>query len=183
LDKDVERLNVTADAQQNERNPLTTKEETPAANADAVKDNATKAATGNASENAKEKEVPTLKEVLRNQATEEDVVPPRAVTFGKVLGGDILNTKAVRNQLFLILLIAFFSMLYIANRYSCQKNLIEIDKLNKELDDAKHSALSSSSQLTEKSRESRVLEMLKNSGDSMIQIANRPPYIIQINEE
>ena len=61
--------------------------------------------------------------------------------------------------------------------------MIEVDKLNKELKDAKYKALSSTSLLTEKSRESNVLEMLKNTNDSVIKIANQPPYIITVPEE
>lgn len=61
--------------------------------------------------------------------------------------------------------------------------MIEYDKLKKELQDAKYKALSSSSELTEKSRESNVLEMLKSYNDSTIKIASEPPYIITIPEE
>ena len=60
---------------------------------------------------------------------------------------------------------------------------LNYDKLNKELKDAKYKALSSTSLLTEKSRESNVLEMLKNTNDSVIKIANQPPYIITVPEE
>jgi hypothetical protein len=58
-----------------------------------------------------------------------------------------------------------------------------IDKLQKELKDAKYKALSSSSQLTERSRESKVLEILQNNKDSVLKIANQPPYIIDVPAE
>ena len=86
----------------------------------------------------------------------------------------------MRKQIWIFLLITFFTIIYISNRYSVQQNLIEIDKLQKELKDARYKALSSSSQLTEKSRESNVLDMLKNNQDSVLKIANQPPYIIQV---
>ncbi|MCH4148153.1 MAG: hypothetical protein LKG25_06430 [Prevotella sp.] len=126
---------------------------------------------------------PTLKEVIEEQATEDEAPITSALTLRKILGGDILTTSAIRRQIWLFLLIAFFAILYIANRYSCQQDLIEIDKLQKELQDAKYRALSSSSQLTEKSRESNVLDMLKNNNDSSLHIANQPPYIINVPEE
>ena len=94
----------------------------------------------------------------------------------------MLNTAAIRQQVWLFLLIGFFCILYIANRYSCQKYIIEIDKLQTELADAKYKALSSSSQLTEKSRMSNVIDLLKNNKDSAIKIANQPPYIINVPE-
>ena len=81
------------------------------------------------------------------------------------------------------MLITLFLIFYIANRYSVQKDLIEIDRLQDELQDTKYKALSSSSQLTEKSRESHVLELLKNNKDSVLKIATQPPYIINVPEE
>lgn len=125
-------------------------------------------------------EAPTLKEVIKEQAREEEAPLSRNFTLRKILGGDILTTSTVRKQIWIFLLITFFTIIYISNRYSVQQNLIEIDKLQKELKDARYKALSSSSQLTEKSRESNVLDMLKNNQDSVLKIANQPPYIIQI---
>ncbi len=58
----------------------------------------------------------------------------------------------------------------------------EIDRLRTELQDMKYKALSTSSKLTEKSRQSRVLEMLKNNKDSVLKIAGQPPYIIEVKE-
>ena len=81
------------------------------------------------------------------------------------------------------MLITFFMIVYISNRYSCQQDLIEIDNLQKELQDAKYRALSSNSQLTEKSRESHVLELLKSNKDSVLKIANQPPYIINVPDK
>ena len=52
-----------------------------------------------------------------------------------------------------------------------------------ELIDAKYRALSSSSQLTERCRESHVLDLLKNNQDSILKIASQPPYIINVPEE
>jgi len=135
-----------------------------------------------ANDKAKE-EAPTLKEVLIEQATEDEAPASSKFTLRKVLGGDILSTQTIRDQIWVILLIAFFLIIYIANRYSIQKDLLEIDRLNTELQDAKYKALSSSSKLTEISRESHVLDMLKNNKDSVLKIPNQPPYIINIPEK
>jgi hypothetical protein len=99
-------------------------------------------------------------------------------TLRKILGGDWLTTDFLRRQIGVILLIVGFTIVYISNRYSCQKDMLEIDRLNNELTDAKYKALSSSSELTEKCRESNVLEMLQNNKDSVLKIPNQPPYII-----
>jgi hypothetical protein len=104
------------------------------------------------------------------------------ISLREILGGDILTTQALRNQIWLIVLIVAITIIYISNRYSSQQELIEIDKLNTELKDAKYKALSSSSRLTERCRESHVLEILKTNKDSVLHIADQPPYIIKTSE-
>ena len=129
-----------------------------------------------------EQDAPSLQEVIREQAIEGEAPMSKNFTLRKILGGDILTTQAMRRQIWLFLLITLFVIIYISNRYSCQQNLIEIDRLQKELQDAKYKALSTSSQLTEKSRESRVLELLQNNKDSVLKIPSQPPFIIQLPE-
>lgn len=125
----------------------------------------------------------SLKEVLAKQAIEEEASGSSSFTLRKILGGDILTAQIIRRQIWLVILIVFFVIIYISNRYNIQNDIIELDKLQKELQDTKYKALSTSSQITEKSRESNVLDMLKNNKDSVLHIATQPPYIINIPEE
>ena len=128
-------------------------------------------------------EVSTIQKAIAKQAKEDD--SPMSATFSlkQIIGGDILTAEVIRSQIWEILLIMFFIIVYISNRYSVQKDLIEIDRLQRELQDAKYRALSSSSQITEKSRESHMLELLKNNKDSVLKIASQPPYIINVPED
>ena len=125
----------------------------------------------------------SLKAALAKQAIEEEASGSASFTLRKILGGDILTAQIIRKQIWLFVLIVFFVIIYISNRYSIQKDLIELDQLQKELQDTKYKALSTSSQITEKSRESNVLEVLKHSKDSILHIATQPPYIINVPEE
>ncbi len=125
----------------------------------------------------------TLKEAIAQQAIEGEAPQSYSFTLRKILGGDILTTQIIRRQIWLIILVVGFVIIYISNRYSIQKSLIEIDQLQTQLQDAKYKALSTSSQITEKSRENNVLEMLKNNKDSVLHIASQPPYIINVPEE
>lgn len=122
----------------------------------------------------------TLKEVIEETATEDEAPQSRMFSLRKILGGDIISAAIIRRQVWLILLIVFFMIIYVSNRYSCQQDIIEIDKLHQQLTDAKYKALSSESELTELSRESNVLEMLKDNKDSVLKIASQPPYFIEI---
>ena len=131
-----------------------------------------------------EHEAPSLKTIIREQATEEDMPLGKNLTLRKILGGDILSAAVIRRQIWLILLISLFIVVYISNRYKCQQDLIRISTLTEQLKDAKYRALSSSSDLTQLTRESKVLEQLKGDKDSTLHIANQPPYIINVpNQE
>lgn len=122
-------------------------------------------------------------DMVKERATEGDSKPNAATNLRSIINGDMLNAKVVRNQIGVFLLITLFVFIYISNRYACQRNLVKINKLTKELTDAKFRALSSTSELTEKSRESRVLDMLRACQDSTLHIASQPPYIITVPKE
>lgn len=124
----------------------------------------------------------SLKEAIAKQAIEDEAPLSSSFTLRKILGGDILTAQVIRRQIWLIVLVVFFIIIYISNRYSIQQDMIEIDQLQEELQNAKYEALSSSSQITERSRESNVLKMLQNNKDSVLHIATQPPYIINVPE-
>lgn len=127
---------------------------------------------------------PSLRTIIRQQAIEDELPLTKNVTLGKILGGEMLNTQFLRQRIWVIVLITLFIIVYISNRYKCQQNLIKIDNLQSELEDAKYRALSSSSDLTQQTRESKVLERLHNDKDSTLHIPTQPPYIITIpNQE
>ena len=88
----------------------------------------------------------------------------------------------LRRQVYLLILIVILTILYIDNRYSSQQELIEIDRLKKELTDIKYDALTISSELTEKSRQSRIEEYISAEG-RQLQTAATPPFLIKEEEE
>ena len=134
---------------------------------------------------ASEKSESKLQETIQKikaSAREEDPKPSAQLNLRTILGGDLLTTEMVRSQIWLFVLIVFFSIIYVAFRYQCQQDMLTIDRLENELKDAKYKALSSSSTLTEKCRESRVLDVLKQNKDSLLHQADQPPYIIEVPE-
>jgi cell division protein FtsL len=133
-------------------------------------------------EHAEEKIKETL-EKIKQTASEEDPNPSSGkLNLRTILGGDLLTTQMVRSQIWLFVMIVAFSLVYVAFRYQCQQDMIKIDKLEEKLKDAKFKALSASSTLTAKSRESHVLEILKQNKDSLLHQADQPPYIIEVPE-
>ena len=121
-------------------------------------------------------------QMIKEKAKEEDPKPSSAMTLRTILGGDFLTAEMVRRQIWLFVLMVIFCIVYVAIRYQCQQDMIAIDKLEKQLLDAKYKALSSSSTLTEKCRESHVLDALKQNKDSLLHVSDQPPYIINVPE-
>lgn len=104
------------------------------------------------------------------------------ISLRSILGGEILVHSFLRRQVYLLILIVILTILYIDNRYSSQQELIEIDRLKKELTDIKYDALTISSELTEKSRQSRIEEYISAEG-RQLQTAATPPFLIKEEEE
>lgn len=123
----------------------------------------------------------TLKKI-QETVQDSDTHPGQQLSMKSVLGGDFLTADFVRAQVGLILLVVAFTLVYIAFRYQYQQDMVTIRKLEIQLKDAKNKALAASSTLTEKCRESHVLETLQQNKDSVLHIADQPPYIIQVPE-
>lgn len=119
-------------------------------------------------------------QMIKENVSEDDPRPTSTLTLRKILGGDILTAEMVRRQMWLFVLVVGFTILYVAFRYQCQQDMIKISKMERELKDVRYRALTTSSLLTERCRESRVLDLLKNNKDSLLHIADQPPYIITV---
>ena len=103
---------------------------------------------------------------------------PNHMSLKNILGGDILANDFFKRQTSLLMLIMVLTILYIDNRYTRQQELIEIDRLKKELTDIKYDALTRSSELMEKSRQSRIEEYI-STGDSPLETSTNRPYLIK----
>ena len=150
----------------------------------AVKENPAQQEETNQKDEAAEvkKQAKKTIQMIKEQAREEDPKLTPTLTLRTILGGDFLTADMVRRQIWLFVLMVIFTIFYVAFRYQCQQDMIAIDKLEKEVLDAKYRALSCSSTLTEKCRESHVLEALKQNRDSLLHVPDQPPYIIYIEE-
>jgi len=100
------------------------------------------------------------------------------LTFTKIIGGDFFASNFFRRQVKLLVLMVGMAIVYISNRYSFQQEMIEIDHLRKVLTDIKYDALTRSSELTEKSRQSHIEEYV-SKGNSALQTSTTPPYLIK----
>ena len=118
---------------------------------------------------------------MRKEETMSDNKERRAArraVWKEIVGGDILATDFIRRQTRLIVLVVVLVLFYIHNRYACQQQLIEIDRLKKELMDIRYDALTRGSELMERSRQSRIEEYITHR-ESDLQTATHPPYLIE----
>lgn len=113
-----------------------------------------------------------------NEKTEKAKKAKNRTSLKNIIGGDILATDFFHRQTKLLVLIMVLILFYIHNRYACQQQMIEIDKLKKELIDIKYDALTRSSELMEKSRQSRIEEYIATK-ESDLQTSTNPPYLIK----
>lgn len=120
----------------------------------------------------------TIEEVIRREAVEES---PHNFSIARTLGG-VIVARYVQRQMGVVLLICVFIVCYISNRYVCQKKIVEIDRLETKIVKAKFKSTVCTSELTERSRESNVMSLLKSYGDSTLTIPNDPPYLIKVPE-
>lgn len=112
------------------------------------------------------------------QKDESGITTEKRLTLKGIFLGDFLITDFLRRQSGLLILITIFTVIYIGNRYSCQQEMIEIDRLRKELVDIKYDALTRSSELTERTRQSRIEEYV-SAEHSELQISTAPPFVIE----
>ena len=118
------------------------------------------------------------KQNQKNRKSKKETSSSKHMSIRSILGGDILANDFFKRQTSLLILIMILTILYIDNRYSSQQELIEIDHLKKELTDIKYDALTRSSELMEKSRQSRIEEYI-STGESPLETATNRPYLIQ----
>lgn len=118
---------------------------------------------------------------------EDDVLPdsvnakPSSKTtmfLRRVLGGDILAADWMRRQMGVIVLCVICVIIYITNRYSSQHEIIEIQNLQKELEEVRFYGLTRSGELTGKMRQSKVEKALQETPDSLLRLPDKPPFFI-----
>lgn len=100
------------------------------------------------------------------------------LSLREILGGDFLVGHFLRRQIRFILLLMLLGIAYITNRYMAQQEVIEEERLRKELTDTKNYMLTQYSELTEQSRQSLLEQRLRANGDTTLVAPKEPPFFI-----
>lgn len=102
----------------------------------------------------------------------------RKKLLSEIFGGDVLMSNFLQREWKLIVMMIVLTLLYIDSRYACEIQLLEIDRLKKELTDVQYDALTRNSELMERSRQSKIEEFIEKKQIDL-QIATNPPYLIK----
>lgn len=105
----------------------------------------------------------------------------RKANFTRYMFGDFISIDSMRRNIGFIVIVVVCMLIYIGNGYSSQQEMIELNRLKDEVENAKYNALTYSSELLEKSRQSHIEEYLKRKGDSTLQIPTTQPFVIKVD--
>lgn len=122
-------------------------------------------------------------DILREFTEDEDGNERPNVSLRTILGGDILAGKWFRKQFAFIVILVFFIIVYVSNRYASQQELLEIDALQKQRISEQYKALTQSSEWMERTRRSYVENYLRETHDSTLQTATTPPFTLDLDED
>ena len=120
-----------------------------------------------------------MNETNNKQEEQKGEKVKRRTSLKNIIGGDILATDFFRRQTEVACSLSwclFYSISITVTH--ANSRLIEIDKLKKELIDIKYDALTRSSELMERSRQSRIEEYIATK-ESDLQTSTNPPYLIK----
>ncbi|MDR3058921.1 MAG: FtsL-like putative cell division protein [Dysgonomonas sp.] len=95
-----------------------------------------------------------------------------------ILGGTVLTEDFFWKNARFIITVFIIIVLYISNRYSCIEKMAKIERLQRELKDAKYESLTISAQLMGVSRESKVEDLVQRNGVDLKQ-TTEPTYKIK----
>ena len=143
-----------------------------------VADETPKAPAEESTATVADEEPKTLEQLVQEEAKETDDQPVSSFSLSRTLGGAIV-AKVVQKQIGLVLVVTVFLIIYITNRYVCQQQIVKIDKLERQLVEIRFKATVATSELTERSRESNIINMLEAKGDSTLTMPTTPPYILK----
>lgn len=94
-----------------------------------------------------------------------------------IKGEDPRIIAFLRRQILFIILVIVLTLVYIANRYDSQCDLVRIEQLKKELVDMRYQALNITSDVSAKSKPSYI-ENTMNTSESGLHTSSKPFYRI-----
>lgn len=99
-------------------------------------------------------------------------------SFIYVFGGSVLTEDFLLKNMRFIVTVLIIIFIFIGHRYTVLQKIAEIEKLERELKDAKYEALTISADLTKASRLTEIERLIEEEGLEL-KISNEPVYRIR----
>lgn len=99
-------------------------------------------------------------------------------SFVHVFGGSVLTENFFLKNMKFILVIVVIMLIFISHRYTVLQKMSDVERLQRELKDAKYESLTISSKLTEASRQAQIERRVQDAGLEL-KVANEPVYRIK----
>ncbi len=122
----------------------------------------------------------------KNKKEQKEFISPsqetrefRKITVKELLGGGVLSREVVIRQIPFVLFLFAILLFYIANQYRgdrVMKEIITVEKLLKEL---RTESVSTAFELMEKSKQTRVIQLVEEKGLNLLE-AMDPPITIEV---
>jgi len=125
--------------------------------------------------------VSLFKKIVDGIKGNEDLSEIKSSKFRDFLNGNLFTKKFFRKQILLILLIFILIIFYVDNRYYCEKQLYTIIKYEKKIKDVKYESLTISAQLMKISRQSNIVNMIKERGIDL-KLSKSPAIVLDTME-
>ncbi len=98
-----------------------------------------------------------------------------------LISGTFISEKLILNNLRYVILLAVLGVIFIANKFSAERVEREIIVLEQEVRDMRAESLSVSAELGSVSRQSEIIDMVKERGLGLEEL-REPPYRIVVHE-
>lgn len=106
----------------------------------------------------------------------------KSFSLRDLLDGNVLTRKAVLKQSRFILLLVLIAFLSIANRNHAEHTVIQLNRLQSDVKELRARAISTSSELVKKSRQSEVIRMVERY-ELGLEESLEPPKILKPDQE
>ena len=160
---------------QNHRNHAPAEE--PAEGPDDAKDNAPTDRKTRRRQRRKEREE-RARETIKRLTDIDDEEEHFTLSMRTLAGGDIFGSRFFHRQIGYLLLLTLLAVIYVTNRYACQREEIEREKLCDILSDRQFKAFTAQSELTEYSMQSNIEA---NLADTTLQANVRPRLLLPVD--
>jgi cell division protein FtsL len=101
--------------------------------------------------------------------------------FKGLVSGTYISEKLILNNMRYVALLALLAVIFISNRFQAERVEREIIRLEQEVRDLRSESLSASAMLGTVSRQSEVIDLVKERGLGLQEL-REPPYRIVVNE-